>query len=824
MLVIWATLRMSAAQTQIISNSGFELGASSFWFRNGDSGILQGSYPHTPGTWYGHLGNVNNAIGSIHQFIDIPANVSSGTLSFYLNVVSYEKGSSTTCDKMDVNFRNAATDELLKKWTTYSESDKGNNVAGQYSQKTISFSSSDLLPYKGTRVLLQFYATTDYADSTIFRIDDVTFTVITDDTPAAPSFFETAGYRDHIDLGWADNSGNETGFQIERKINSGSFNLLTTTAANTTLYTDYDVSGCNTYTYRVRASNSIGSSTYSDESVNILRPAAPSNLTAIPNTNAISLAWTDNACNEAGLSVERKSGANGTWAQLGDNFPMNTVGITDMSSLVGTTYYYRVYAFNSSGNSAYSTEVSAECIRTYTINALAGTSGNITPSGLFNVYSGSNVVFFANPDSNFEVDSWVLDGAVTQIGGTNYTLSNVKTNHSLTVTFREETFSITVATELNGNTWTGPVQFKVLGPIALQCASVPFSTNNQPKGEYTLQYVSGGPANAYLSSIVQAPSNAAARKTEGVGSIILNFILKFLSRWSPESPVPTPDEFVIPCPSQPGTTYRLEYRDAITDDWHFLESKQATGTIVEFHDSERYSHQSRFYQHFPERSDADGVFRFPLRNFTPYTATIAAVFDHDVDHFGCSNGVVVAYTGERGSYKKSVWSATKESTSCTNDILFGFQNSLSNAFKINCHYTGGNGEDGQNAKTFLFYDGHTGYDFPAILGTEVLAAADGVVADADFAFDGLVLTHGNTGYKTYYLHLTNRLTTGTPVYAAKTVVGRVMKDHVHFTVTKDDIRVDPYGWEGQPGQDPLKVNGQDNKNLWIDFKKTGDCP
>ena len=62
-------------------------------------------YPHPPGTWYGYVGNVNNAIGSIHQFITIPANATSASLTFYLNIVTYETDAIPDDDKLEINFR-----------------------------------------------------------------------------------------------------------------------------------------------------------------------------------------------------------------------------------------------------------------------------------------------------------------------------------------------------------------------------------------------------------------------------------------------------------------------------------------------------------------------------------------------------------------------------------------------------------------------------------------------------------------------------------------------------------------------------------------------
>ena len=56
-----------------------------------------------------------------------------------------------------------------------------------------------------------------------------------------------------LQLTWADNSQNEDGFDIERKVGTtGAFLALTTVDANQKSYTDANLSNGTTYCYRVR--------------------------------------------------------------------------------------------------------------------------------------------------------------------------------------------------------------------------------------------------------------------------------------------------------------------------------------------------------------------------------------------------------------------------------------------------------------------------------------------------------------------------------------------------------------------------------------------
>lgn len=82
--------------------------------------------------------------------------------------------------------------------------------------------------------------------------------------PAAPSTCTaTAVSGLSIQVGWSDNSGNETGFKLERDDGSG-FVQIQLLAANATSFTDTGLSDGVQYSYRVRASNAVGDSAYSN--------------------------------------------------------------------------------------------------------------------------------------------------------------------------------------------------------------------------------------------------------------------------------------------------------------------------------------------------------------------------------------------------------------------------------------------------------------------------------------------------------------------------------------------------------------------------------
>lgn len=82
-------------------------------------------------------------------------------------------------------------------------------------------------------------------------------------------------------------------------------------------------------------------------------PAAPSNLVAsVVSATQISLRWTSNSTNEVGFIIERMP-AGGGWVQIA-TAPSGATAYQDASLNSPAAYYYRVYAYNSAGNSLYS--------------------------------------------------------------------------------------------------------------------------------------------------------------------------------------------------------------------------------------------------------------------------------------------------------------------------------------------------------------------------------------------------------------------------------------------------------------------------------------
>ena len=184
--------------------------------------------------------------------------------------------------------------------------------------------------------------------------------------PTTPSnLTATAVSPSQINLTWQDNSTNETGFKIERAASSsGPWTQIATVGTGVTSYSNTGLTTSTTYYYRVCAYNSAGNSGYSNTASattqsGVTVPTAPSNLTATAvSSSQINLTWQDNSNNETGFKVERAASSTGPWTQIA-TAGANVTSYSNTSLNPSTTYYYRVCAYNSGGNSSYSNTASA---------------------------------------------------------------------------------------------------------------------------------------------------------------------------------------------------------------------------------------------------------------------------------------------------------------------------------------------------------------------------------------------------------------------------------------------------------------------------------
>jgi titin len=258
-------------------------------------------------------------------------------------------------------------DSVNLKWVKLARS--GNTFSGYYATTSGTPTSSDWLLI-GTDTLAMTAPTAGLAvcSNNVNALATATFTgvglTLSNAPPAAPSNLTAVASGSQVSLSWQSNSTNQTGFKVERANDSGftqGLTLLTTTAATVTTYTDTTVTVGNTYYYRVRATNSFGDSANSNTASATVSntPAAPSNLTAVGG-GQISLSWQSNSTNQTGFKVERANDSGFTQnLTLLTTTAANVTTYTDTTGSVGVTYFYRVRATNSFGDSPNSNTASA---------------------------------------------------------------------------------------------------------------------------------------------------------------------------------------------------------------------------------------------------------------------------------------------------------------------------------------------------------------------------------------------------------------------------------------------------------------------------------
>jgi fibronectin type 3 domain-containing protein len=226
-----------------------------------------------------------------------------------------------------------------------------------------------------------------------------------------------------LKLTWTDNTTNDNGFKIERKDGAaGTYTEIKTTAA--TVYTDLTVQPGVTYYYRVRAYTTAGGYTaYSNEASGMQASGiAPSGLTVTVVNMSLKLTWKDNTTNEYAFKVERKTGATGTYAEIGI---AAAPSYTDLTVQPQITYYYRVRAYTTPGGyTGYSNEASG--VQPVVVPA---------PSGLAVTTSGMSLkLTWTNNGTN--LTGWAVE---RKIGATGAYVEITKTSPSGTTTYSDET-------------------------------------------------------------------------------------------------------------------------------------------------------------------------------------------------------------------------------------------------------------------------------------------------------------------------------------------------------------------------------------------------
>src|SRR5204863_2673741 len=231
--------------------------------------------------------------------------------------------------------------------------------------------------------------------------------------PIPPSGLTAIGTSSStIDLGWTDNAINEVGQRIERSVGSNAnYAFLTNVGANITAFTDTGLLDGTQYFYRLKAFNTGGFSTYSNERSAITTLNSPTSLTATAvSSSQINLAWTDNSLAESGYRIEQSPVDDLHFIEIAVTGPNVTFySATGLSE--GTKYYYRVRAYNAIATSAYCSEKNATTFSNLPAAPSGLTITSITSSTVSLAWTDN-----ANNETGFKVQrKQGVGGTYTQI-------------------------------------------------------------------------------------------------------------------------------------------------------------------------------------------------------------------------------------------------------------------------------------------------------------------------------------------------------------------------------------------------------------------------
>lgn len=309
--------------------------------------------------------------------------------------------------------------------------------------------------------------------------------------PNPPQSLSASVYSStQINLSWNAPTSNGgptvTGYKIDYMIDSKNFtNLIANTGSSFTAYSHTGIQTGHTYTYRVFAINSIGTSnssnTASVTSVAINTVPGSPTLSANPSSaTSINLSWippsNDGGSPITGYKIEYANGTS-SFTILVANTGNTQTSYSHTKLVTGTSYIYRVSAINSIGTGSSSNSVTAtpQETKTPTITsaiAISPTSAKISwiaPSQTYGqIISGYRI------DQVINGNPLVIDDSISS-STTSYTVTNLSTG---------KTYNFVITALLSGGSQTNPSPPASVTPTSTSTAP---SSSVQPPPQSTSQ-------------------------------------------------------------------------------------------------------------------------------------------------------------------------------------------------------------------------------------------------------------------------------------------------------------------------------------------------